>query len=414
MTKGKEKMDLHSGSYFWPQTYLDAPTYNQLNEDISCDVLIIGAGCSGAHCAHYLSQFNLNVVVIDKREVARGSTVVNTALLQYIGDKMFHQLANSFGEENAVKHHQLCKYAIDDIEEVSNTMKVNPHFTRRDSLLFSSSIADISKLIKEFNILEKYNFPVEWLTKHDIEKRYSFSKDAAIATLKDAEINPYIYTHNLIEIAAKRGVKVYEQTEIIGKKLAKKSATFFTKNKCSIKAKHVVFAAGYEYSQFKKERNTSLVSSYAVITNQLEENDFSTWYNRSLIWETARPYLYIRTTEDNRVVIGGLDEATSLTEIRDTKINKKRDNLIEEFNKLFPAIKVRPEYYYGAFYGGTHDGLPMIGMYEELPNCYFLLCFGDNGLVYSNVLSKIIGDEIVKGQSPHLPLYLQTRPLKQS
>ncbi|OZM56690.1 FAD-dependent oxidoreductase [Lottiidibacillus patelloidae] len=405
-------MDLHSGTYFWPQTYLDAPTYEQLNENISCDVLIIGAGCSGAHCAHYLSQFDLNVVVIDKREVARGSTVVSTALLQYIGDKMFHQLAHSFGEEIAALHHRLCKLAIDDIEKLSKTMDVNPHFQRRDSLLFSSSPDDVSMLKKEYNILKKYNFPVEWLTRQDIGKRYSFTKDAAITTLNDAEINPYIYTHNLINIAAKRGVRVYERTEIIGKKLEKHNATLFTKNKRSVKAKHVIFATGYEYFQFKKERNTSLESSYALFTNQLTEDTFYPWYKRSLIWETARPYLYIRTTNDNRVIIGGLDEPTSLAEIRDAKLINKKNKLIKVFNELFPTIKVRPEYYYAAFYGGTHDGLPMIGMYEELPHCYFLLCFGDNGLVYSNVMSKIIGDSIVKGTSEHLPIYLQTRPLK--
>ncbi len=38
---------------------------------------------------------------------------------------------------------------------------------------------------------------------------------------------------------------------------------------------------------------------------------------------------------------------------------------MNEFNKLFPNITVEPEFYLSAFYGGTHDGLPIIGMYEE-------------------------------------------------
>jgi glycine/D-amino acid oxidase-like deaminating enzyme len=76
----------------------------------------------------------------------------------------------------------------------------------------------------------------------------------------------------------------------------------------------------------------------------------------------------MRTTFDNRIIIGGLDESTMYPETRDSKIPNKKEKLIEEFNKLFPSIEVKSEYYLGAFYGGMHDGLPIIGEYEEFPN----------------------------------------------
>ncbi|OEF97370.1 FAD-binding oxidoreductase [Desulfuribacillus alkaliarsenatis] len=56
-------------------------------------------------------------------------------------------------------------------------------------------------------------------------------------------------------------------------------------------------------------------------------------------------------------------------------------------------------------------GLPIIGIYDEYPNCYFLFGFGDNGTVYSQLLSKIIVEDIVEGSSPDIVLYLQDRPL---
>jgi glycine/D-amino acid oxidase-like deaminating enzyme len=407
-------LNLHNGKFFWPTTYRNAPSYPMLEEDITCDVVIIGAGGSGAQCAHFLSLFDINVVVVEKRLVGLGSTVVNTALLQYIGDKMFHQLANSFGESQAVLHHQLCKNAIDEIEKLSRSLHKSPHFHRRDSLFYASSNQDITLLNKEYELLKKYNFPCEWLTEETIQNRYSFKKPAAISTLDDGEINPYIYTHGLIHKCAKRGVKVFEQTEIVGEKLEGEVATLYTNNKKSIKAKHVIFASGYESLEHKAEKNTTIESSYAVFTNQLSDEQLAPWYKRSLIWETARPYLYIRTTNDNRVVIGGLDETTPNAEDRDSKINHKRDSLIQAFNNLFPSMKVYPDFYYGAFYGGTHDGLPMVGIYDDYPNCYFLLGFGDNGIVYSNVLSKIISELILKGKSKHLDLYLQTRPIKKA
>ena len=172
-------------------------------------------------------------------------------------------------------------------------------------------------------------------------------------------------------------------------------------------ARYVIIAAGYEGLEFKKEKNAVLTSSYSVVTTPVEA--FTDWHKRTLIWETARPYIYMRTTKDNRIIIGGLDDNTTYANDRDSKIIHRRDKLIEEFHKLFPKIEVQPEYYLGAFYGGTHDGLPIIGQYEDFPNCFFLFAYGDNGLVYSGVLSKIIGDLITKGDHPAMGLYLKER-----
>ena len=37
-------MNLQSGTYYWPTTFPDAPSYPSLEEDLHCDVIIIGGG----------------------------------------------------------------------------------------------------------------------------------------------------------------------------------------------------------------------------------------------------------------------------------------------------------------------------------------------------------------------------------
>jgi glycine/D-amino acid oxidase-like deaminating enzyme len=59
---------------------------------------------------------------------------------------------------------------------------------------------------------------------------------------------------------------------------------------------------------------------------------------------------------------------------------------------------------------GTHDDLPMIGVYDSFPNCYFVYAYGDNGTVYSTVLAQILHDVITEKQSDDFYLYMQTRP----
>ncbi|WP_078427761.1 NAD(P)/FAD-dependent oxidoreductase [Alkalihalobacterium alkalinitrilicum] len=404
-------MNLKSGTYYWPTTFPDAPSYPSLDEDVNCDVVIVGGGSSGAQCAYYLADTQLDVAVIEKHKIGHGSTSSNTAFIQYSGEKLFTDLINTFGQPYIGKHLELCRQAINDIEEASKLAEIDCEFLRRDSLYFASYHEDIKRLKEEYALLKKHDFELEFLTAADIESRYPFRKDAAIYSYNDAEINPFKYTHGLLDYAAKKGVSVFENTEMNGHFYDKERdrVTIRTKLGKVIHAKRVIYCAGYEGIDIKKEKKASFVSTYTVTTNPVE--DLSAWYKRNLIWETARPYVYMRTTADNRIIIGGLDEDTIYAEDRDSKLMNKKDKLINEFNKLFPDIHVKPDYYLTAFYGGTIDGLPIIGIYDDHPNSYFLFGFGDNGTVYSQILSKLVVEEIVTGKSEDLPYYLQDRPL---
>lgn len=404
-------MNLQSGTYYWPTTFLDAPSYPALKGDMQCDVLIVGGGSSAAQCAYYLADSDLDVVVIEKGEIGHGSTKSNTALIQYSGEKMFTDLIHTFGEGYIGRHLQLLRQAINEIEMAANAADIDSEFTRRDTLYSASCQEDIVRLQQEYELLKKHGFELSFWTKKDIERNYPFSRDAAIYSYDDGEVNPYKFTHALFDYAAKRNIHIFENTEMNGHHYDAEidCMKISIKGGYSITARKVIFAAGYEGMDIRKEKMVSFVSTYTVTTNPVD--DFSTWYNRTLLWETARPYLFMRTTADNRIIIGGLDDNTTHPEDRDSKLMHKKDKLIEEFNKLFPDINVEPEYYLASFYGGSVDGLPIIGVYDQYPCCYFLFAFGDNGTVYSQLLSKLIRDDIVTGNSPDLELYLPDRPL---
>lgn len=404
-------MDIMSGTYFWPATFPSPPSYPRLEGDLECDVLIVGGGSSASQCAYYLADSGLNVAVIEKGKIGSGSTSSNTALIQYSGEKMFTNLINSFGKEYISRHLQLLKEAINEIEAASRTAAIPSEFSRRDSLYSASCSEDVEKLKKEFDFLQQQGLKVNFLLKEEIEEKYPFSRDAAIYSYDDGELNPFKFTHALMDYAASKGIQVFENTEMNGHHYDAQTNRMIISTKAgnSISASRVIFAAGYEGMDIRKELLVSFVSTYTVTSKPVA--DLSSWYNRTLLWETARPYLYLRTTADNRIIIGGLDDNTNYPEDRDSKLIHKRDKLVEEFNKMFPSIKFEPEYSLAAFYGGTTDGIPIIGIYDEYPNSYFILAFGDNGTVYSQMLAKIIAEDIVKGNSPDLELYLQDRPL---
>ncbi|WP_187355513.1 NAD(P)/FAD-dependent oxidoreductase [Paenibacillus tengchongensis] len=404
-------MNLQSGTYYWPVTLPEAPAYPALQENITCDVAIIGGGSSGAQCAYYLADSGLSVVVLEKGTAGSGSTSANTAIIQYSGEKMFTSLVHTFGEAFVARHLQLLKQAIDEIEAACARAPIDCEFRRRDTLYSASCPEDIERLRSEYEYIKAHGIAIDFWTREQIEAQYPFSREAAIYSHNDGELNPFKFTHGLLQYASELGVWVFEHTGVNGHSFDRdqQRMTLRTKTGHTVDARTVIFAAGYENVEIRKEKQASFVSTYTVTTEPVAE--FPGWYNRTLLWETARPYIYIRTTADNRVIIGGLDHDTDIPEDRDSRLHHKKDQLIAEFNRRFPDIRVKAEYASAAFYGGITDGVPLVGKYPDYPGCYFLLAYGDNGTVYSQLLSRLIVQEITEGHSPDLVMYLQNRPL---
>ena len=102
----------------------------------------------------------------------------------------------------------------------------------------------------------------------------------------------------------------------------------------------------------------------------------------------------MRTTPDRRIIVGGKDEKFYDPERRDKLIEQKSEELKKDFNKIFPEIEFNREFNWAGTFGATQDGLPCIGTYKPLPNSYFALGFGGNGITFSLIAAEIITDLI--------------------
>lgn len=90
-------MDLVSGTPFWPARNGLIASYPALGSSVDCDVAVLGAGITGALVAWHLAKVGVNVVVLDKRDVATGSTCASTCLLQYEVDVPLRRLVKLVG-----------------------------------------------------------------------------------------------------------------------------------------------------------------------------------------------------------------------------------------------------------------------------------------------------------------------------
>lgn len=370
-------------------------SYPKLEKDIKTDVLVLGGGISGALTAHYLIQEGIDCTLIDARTIGLGSTCASTSLLLYEIDTPLHKLIPMIGMEGAVRSFHLGAAAIQKLLSLGEKVGVAGS-KRRPSLYYAAYKKDIGFIQNEFTARKKYGFGVRYLDQRSIGNEFGFSSPAAILSDKAAVTDSYLLTHQLLQYNMAKGLRVFDRTKAISIKHNKTDVQLKTKERYSISAKKIVYATGYEVVNFISKRIVKLSSTYATAS---ESSNAPQKFGKSdtVIWNTASPYLYMRTTRDNRIIIGGRDEEF-FSQIRSDKlIPQKTKQLQKDFNKIFPSIPFRPELSWAGVFGSTKDGLPYIGPYKKLPNSFFALGFGGNGITFSQVAGEIIRD-LIKGK----------------
>lgn len=124
-----------------------------------------------------------------------------------------------------------------------------------------------------------------------------------------------------------------------------------------------------------------------------------------MIWETADPYLYLRTTSDNRILMGGLDDDFYQPALRDKRVKTKAKKLRAKFNKLMPSLPFYTDLSWAGTFASTKDGLPFIGSIAKLPHTYFALGFGGNGITFSEIAARLITDKLSGKSNKDLSIF---------
>lgn len=386
-------MNLSSGQPFWPLQNGLINTYPILKENAACDVVIVGAGITGALIAYHLLEAGVNAIVIDKREAAAGSTSVSTALLQYEVDTPLVDLIEMVGKAHAERSYILCRDAILKLEALVKKVGAECSLKSKNSLYVASTEEDVELLKREHAARRAIGIEVDFLTEADIGARFTFKYPAALLSYTAAQLDPFRLTHALLTKCVEGGICVYDRTTVTQFDYRDNGITLTTDRGYTLDAKKVIFAAGYESQEYLKEKVAEFKSSYAFVSEPMDS--FPGWgEDQCLIWESARPYMYLRTTEDGRILMGGEDDPFDGINPRAARLPHKVEKLQERFKTLFPLIDLDVAYSWAGTFGETKDGLAYIGAGPDEPNTYFALGFGGNGVTYSLVAAEILRDLI--------------------
>ena len=375
-------MDLKSNEPFWLVKNGILQSYPSLKSDESCDVLVIGGGITGSLIAHQMVKDGHKTILIDKREVANGSTSATTSMLQYEIDVPLYELSEMIGEKGAVESYKACAKSIDDLEKIAVEIKSTAGFQRKKSLYFASKKKDVSWLTKEFDARKSAGFNVKWLEAEEIQEKFGFQKTyGGILSDQGASIDAFIFAHELLAFNVKKGLQIFDKTEMKSVKDHPDFNEVSTTEGFKIKAKKIIYCIGYESKSLIKEDFVQLKSTFAVVS-EIDEKKVEKFGN-TLFWNTDDPYIYMRTTDDARLLIGGGDEDFRDPEKRDAMLSQKEKEILKTLKTILPEYQFYTDFTWAGTFGETKDGLPYIGTHKNFKNSYFVLGFGGNGITFS-------------------------------
>lgn len=397
-------MDLKSGYPFWAIKNGLLRAFPRIEANADCDVLVVGGGISGALIADELVKHGHRVIVVEQRDIGWGSTAASTALLQYEIDTPLTELSAEIGEAQAVLAYRSCVDAIGALRGLARSL--GPiDFRMQDSLYLASSRWHLRSLRAEHALRARHGLPVEWLDQGAVRSRYGIDAPGAILSRVAAAVDPYRMTYRLLGRVARQGGRVFDRTSIRQIDPHRRGVDAHTDDGLVIRATHLVMAAGYASQQWLKQRLARNRSSYALVSDPVAQDRLG-FLSRTLVWETARPYLYMRSTGDGRVMVGGEDDAVDVPSLRDARVDGKQRRLLEKFEHRIPGLGLRPAFAWGGTFAETHDGLPFFGSHAQYGRrVLFAMAYGGNGITYSQLGAGLVRALVERRKHPLARLF---------
>lgn len=394
--------NLRTGQPVWLASPVPRLVTGTLKRDRKCDVLIIGAGVTGAMAAEALSAEGLKVIVLDRRRPLKGSTAATTALLQYEIDQPLSLLTRQIGGDKAARVWRRSKLALESLCSRLSLLEISCAATRTPSLYLSGNVLDPGDLKIEGEMRRAIGLPSDYLTRSAVKDRFGIDRDAALLSAHNLAVQPLRMAAGFHRAALARGTEILCPVEVETVTPHREGVTVTTSHGPVIEARYLIYATGYETPSDILQSRHSIHSTFAIAT---KPQPSKLWPQRAFVWEASDPYLYMRTTSDGRVICGGEDEEFSDEATRDALLPAKTETLQAKLKAMFPQLDTTADHAWCGSFGASVTGLPTIGAVPGQTNVFAILAYGGNGITFSRLAAEILSAHLSGRSDPDAELF---------
>ena len=309
--------NLRTGGSIWAEPKLKP---RPLSNSLKADVVIVGAGVTGAFVAQALSTRYEKVIVVDRRAPGAGSTSASTAMLQWEIDAPLIELSEKIGAAKAKRAWKRSFRATQDLMRLVRQENIRCQLEQRKSLYLAGNSVGHIKLAEEASLRKRAGLPCDYLDAAELKNQFGIARNGGIVGTNSAVADPVALTRGLLRRAETTGARTFFPVEICDV-FATRHGVVLDTGSGFIEAKYCVFCTGYELLKGIPGKGIRIASTWAIATRPAVARP--SWLNRFLVWEASEPYLYMRTSHDGRVVIGGEDEDVDVASYRARSLARK-------------------------------------------------------------------------------------------
>lgn len=363
---------------------ISQPTFPALTNDIATDVVIVGGGITGMNTAYLLKKSGLKVVVLEKHNLASGTTGGTTGKVTSQHGLKYTDLQQRFGKQTARLYGQANQAAIDTIEHIIETEKIACDWSRADNYVYTTKADKRASFREEAKTAAQLGLPASFETKMDLP----FKIAGAVKFADQAKFQAKDYVAGLAKSVDGQGSHVYENSEVIGFH-GDEPASVDTR-KAKVSAKYIVVAT--------KVPAAPLLARLSYCFYEFP----TTSYIVASEVKTSLKAMYISPDKDNYsilplsgyLLIGGENHLPILLNHR-AHYQKLANYAARNF-----AIK-QIDYMWRALDYLPYDGVPLIGnVYPWSKNLLTATAFQKWGLSTSMVAANILHDVITATPNP--------------
>ena len=311
-----------------------------LNEDKSCEWLVVGAGYTGLSAARKLSSLHpkKKIILIDAQLAGEGASGRNSG---YLVDTT---LNDGFTTNKELSNYKIktdiYKLGIDCVKQFINEYQVNCDWNETGKYFASSRIEDKKILINFSNTLKKLGFEHNFLGKENLKKRLGTSfYDLAIFTKGGILLHPGKLVRAMIDVLPEN-VELYENSPLLKWRKKDNMIRCEFKNNIILSKKIIFCTNGFLKSLGIKSNYNFPLTLTASMTRPLSDSEFKDIGSPNE-WGVlpVRPMgATIRMTKDKRILIRNTAEIHNPFKMSNEKLKLRSIDHTIGIKKRFPSL----------------------------------------------------------------------------